>query len=259
MPRGSGQRTYRTEGIVLRGRDFGEADRLVTLLAPEHGKLRAVAKGIRRMTSKKAGHLEPFARCTLMLSQGRDLDQIVQVDMLDAYLPLREDLDRYGQACYLTELTDRFSVEGTEHRALYDAFLTALVALAHEADAALVCRWFEMSVLTLNGLSPSWARCAGCGAAVEPGVTYAFDLERGGLLCPACAGTLARPLLLDTDAVKVLRLLAREPLARLVNLRLPPAALDVAETVLGIAVRSGLDGELRSPGVLRRMAADGPQ
>lgn len=259
MPRGSGQRTYRTEGIVLRERNFGEADRLLTLLTPEYGKVRAVAKGIRRATSKKSGHLEPFARCTLLMAQGRELDQITQVDTLDAFLPLREDLDRYGVACYLTELADRFSEEGTEHRALYDDYLTALVALAHGAGMELVCRWFESELLTLNGLAPSWSRCAGCGTAVEPGVAYAFDLERGGLLCPACAEGIAHPLLLDTDAVKLLRLLAREPLARLVNLRVPPTALDTAAMVLGTALRAGLDTDLRTPGVLRRLAADGPR
>lgn len=253
MPRGSGQRTYRTEGIVLRGRNFGEADQLVTMLTPEYGKVRAVAKGVRRMTSKKAGHLEPFSRLTALMAQGRDLDQITQVDTLDAFLPLREDLDRYGWACYLTELADRFSEEGTEHRAFYDDYLAALVALAHGAESDLVLRWFEMELLILNGLAPSWSRCAGCERPVEPGVTYAFDLERGGLLCPDCGASLARPLLVDTDAVKLLRLLAREPLARLVNLRVPPDALHTAAVVLGVALRGGLDSDLRTPGVLRRL------
>lgn len=255
MPRGTGQRTYRTEGIVLRGRDLGEADRLVTLITPEYGKVRGVAKGARRLTSKKAGHLEPFCRCTVFLAQGRDLDVIAQVETIDAFPHLRDDLDRLGPAWYLAELTDRFSEEGTEQRALYDDYLTALTALAHGAEPDLVCRWFESTVLILNGLAPSWSVCAGCGAPVQPDTTYAFTLERGGLLCPDCATASLHDLVLDTDAVKVLRLLAREPLARLIHLRMPRTALADAGAALALALRGGLDSELRTLRVLRQLEA----
>lgn len=255
MPRGTGQRTYHTEGIVLWGRDLGEADRLVTLLTPEHGKVRAVAKGARRVTSKKAGHLEPFCRCTLLIAAGRELDVIGQVETLDAFPHLRDDLDRLGPAWYLAELADRFTDEGTEQRVLYDHYLGALTALAHGAEPDLVCRWFESTLLTLNGLAPSWSTCAGCGAPVRAETTYAFNLERGGFLCPDCAATALHDLVLDTDAVKVLRLLAREPLARLVHLRVPRAALTDAGAALGIALRAGLDSDLRTPGVLRQLGS----
>lgn len=257
MPRGSGQHTYRTEGIVLRERDLGEADRLVTLITPEYGKVRAVAKGARRITSKKAGHLEPFCRCSLMLSRGRELDNIGQVETLDAFPGLRDDLDRLGPAWYLAELTDRFTEEGTEQRVLYDDYLTALTALAHAAEPDLVCRWFESTLLTLNGLAPSWSTCAGCGAPVQPDTAYAFNLGRGGLLCPDCAGEGLHDLVLDTDTVKVLRLLAREPLGRLVHLRVPRSALADAGAALSLALRTGLNNDLRTPGVLRQLGSRG--
>ncbi len=253
MPRGTGQRTYRTEGIVLRGRDMGEADRLITLLTPEHGTLRAVAKGARRMVSKKAGHLEPFCRCALLVAGGRELDLIAQVETLDAFPGLRDDLDRLGPAWYITELTERFSDEGTEQRVLYGHYLAALTALAHGADPDFVCRWYESTLLTLNGLAPSWSACAGCAAPVQPDTTYAFNLTRGGLLCPDCAATALHDLVLDIDTVKLLRLLAREPLARLVHLRVPRPALANAAATLTLALRAGLDSDLRTPGVLRQM------
>jgi DNA repair protein RecO (recombination protein O) len=255
VPRATGQRTYRTEGIVLRGHDLGEADRIVTILTRERGKVRAVAKGVRKMNSKKAGHLEPFCRCNLLLAQGRDLDIVAQVETIEAFIHLRASLDRLGPAFYLAELVDTFTEDNAEHRALYEAFTAALVALDHEADGAAVARWFELFILAANGLAPSWTACAGCGAPIEPDIEYVFSLDRGGLLCPNCRGrdVMARPVMPAT--VKVLRLLAREPLARIVRLRMPYDALQEAEEILGGAIRFAAERELRSPLVLQRLQA----
>lgn len=253
MPRATGQRTYRAEGIVLRGYDLGEADRILTILTRDHGKVRAVAKGVRKTMSRKGGHLEPFCRCSLLLAQGRDLDIVAQVETLDAFARLRADLDTLLPAYYLAELVDAFTEESTEQRALYEAFYAALVALEHGADAAAVSRWFEMFVLTVSGLAPAWSACAGCGKPIEPDIAYAFSHERGGLLCPACRARdrLARPVAPQT--VKLLRLLAREPLARIVRVRLPYDALVEVEGLLGGAIHAAAERELRSPLVLERL------
>jgi DNA repair protein RecO (recombination protein O) len=253
VPRATGQRTYRTEGIVLRGHDLGEADRILTILTRDRGKIRAVAKGVRKMTSKKAGHLEPFCRTSLLLAQGRDLDVVSQAEMIDGFAHLRSTLDLLGPAFYLAELVDAFTEDGAEHRALYEAFTSALVALEHGADTAAVTRWFELFVLTANGLAPSWTVCAGCGAPIEPETEYVFSLERGGLLCPNCRSRdpLALPVMPGT--VKVLRLLAREPLARIVRLRMPYDALSEAEEIMARAIRVAAERELRSPLVLQRL------
>lgn len=253
MPRGTGQRTYRTEGIVLRARDLSEADRIVTIITPNRGKVRAVAKGVRRMNSKKAGHLEPFCRCALLMAQGRELDIVAQAETLEAFAHLRASLDLLGPAFYLAELVDSFAEEGGESRGLYDAFVAALVGLEHGADADAVSRWFELFVLTLNGLAPSWSACAGCDAPIEPNTPYVFSGDRGGLLCPACRqlDPLAQPVEIAT--VKTLRLLAREPLSRIVQVRLPPDALGDVGAMLARLIRTAAEHDLRSPLVLERM------
>ena len=253
MPRGTGQHTYRTEGIVLRGRDLREADRILTIITPDRGKVRAVAKGVRKMTSKKSGHLEPFCRCAMLLAQGHDLDVIAQAEMIEPFSRLRADLDLLGPAYYLAELVDAFSEEESGSRALYDAFVAALVALDVGADASATCRWFELFILTLNGLAPSWSACAGCTTPIAPDLPYVYSVERGGLLCPACRqlDVLAPPI--ETATIKALRLLARESLARIVQVRLPPDALDEAGTVLGRWIRAATERDLRSPLVLQRM------
>ncbi len=253
MPRATGQHTHRTEGIVLRGRDLGEADRILTLITPDRGKVRAVAKGVRKMTSKKAGHLEPFCRCALLLAQGRDLDVIAQAEMIESFNHLRSSLDLLGPAYYFAELVDLFAEEGSESRALYEAFVAALVAIDVGADPNAASRWFELFILTLNGLAPSWSTCAGCGAPVEADTVYVYSIERGGLLCPSCRhmDALAQPV--ETITIKTLRLLAREPLSRIVQVRLPEEALEEAGTMLGRWIRAATEHDLRSPVVIERL------
>ena len=114
-------------------------------------------------------------------------------------------------------------------------------------------RWFELFILAANGLAPSWTACAGCGKPIEPDTAYAFSLDRGGLLCPDCRGrdALARPVLPAT--AKVLRMLAREPLTRIIRVRMPYDALMEAEEILGRAIRFAAERELRSPLVLQRL------
>ena len=113
------QRLFRAEGIVLRHLDWGEADRLLWLFTQDLGKLQAVAKGVRKPRSRKAGHLEPFTRVSLLLAHGREIPLITQVETIDAYLPLREDLLRATYASYIMELLDRFTYEEGENRGLY--------------------------------------------------------------------------------------------------------------------------------------------
>ncbi|MGD8605174.1 MAG: DNA repair protein RecO, partial [Anaerolineales bacterium] len=109
------ERVYRTEAVVLRRFNLGEADRLLTLYTLRYGKVKAIAKGVRRPKSRKAGHLEPFTHVQLMLARGRELDIITQAEAMDSYPQLREDLVRIGQASYVIELADAFTVERDEN------------------------------------------------------------------------------------------------------------------------------------------------
>ena len=113
------ERTQQVEAVVLRHSDWGEADRILVLYTRETGKLRAIVKGARKLSSRKAGHLEPFTRVRLMLARGRDLWIVTQAETVDAYLSLREDLQRIGQASYVVELLDRYTYEEGANRQMY--------------------------------------------------------------------------------------------------------------------------------------------
>ena len=109
MPR---ERTYRTEAVVIRRSDFGEADRLLTLFSADRGKTRAIAKGARKPQSRKTGHVELFMRSKFLIAEGRDLDIVTQAEMVEAYAPLRDDLVRATYASYAVELLDQTRLPG---------------------------------------------------------------------------------------------------------------------------------------------------
>src|SRR5690349_18240594 len=113
------EHVYRTEGIVLRRHDLGETDRILTLYTRDRCKVRAVAKGVRKPTSRKAGHVELFVRADMLLAEGRTLDVLTQVELIDPYLPLRDDLMRASYAAHLVELVDAFTEEADESRPMY--------------------------------------------------------------------------------------------------------------------------------------------
>lgn len=202
VPRRS--RLYRTESIVLRHHDLGEADRIIVLFTPGYGKLRALAKGVRRPLSKKSGHVELFTRSDLLVAKGRDLDIITQAETIDAYPRLRQDLDRLGQAAYVIELVDRFGVQEADSQALYQLATHTLERLDREAETAASLRYFQVRLLDLSGYRPELHRCVNCLEAAQPQDQF-FSASEGGLLCPNCGprNPYARPLSLG--ALKVLR------------------------------------------------------
>ena len=175
------EHTIRVEAVVLRHTDWGEADRLLSLFTREAGKLRSVAKGVRRLRSRKAGHLEPFTRVALMLARGRDLWIVTQAETVDAFQPLREDLVRTGYAAYVIELLDRFTYEEGENRPLYSLLVDTLGRVALEPDPFLSVRYYEMRLLDIVGFRPNLFHCVQCGNEIKAQDQF-FSAEKGGVL-----------------------------------------------------------------------------
>ncbi|MGV3758692.1 MAG: DNA repair protein RecO [Actinomycetota bacterium] len=173
---------YRDEGIVLRTHKLGEADRIVRVLTRQHGKVRAVAKGVRKTKSRFGARLEPTMHLQLLFYEGRgDLDIVTQGETVDHFRAVREDLDRLTRAVAMLEAADQLSLEGEANPALYQMLLGALRALAGHSGP-LVVPGFFLKVLALEGFRPVVDHCVECGAT-EPLV--AFDVESGGTRCSA--------------------------------------------------------------------------
>jgi DNA repair protein RecO (recombination protein O) len=175
---------YRDEAIVLRTYKLGEADRIVVLLSRDHGKVRAVAKGVRKTKSRFGGRLEPPGNVSLLLYRGRELDIITQAEALDAYRQLRADLTRMTDAMALLEAVDHVAQEREPNPELYRMLRGALHTLAGGPPSPLLVAGFYWKLLALEGVGPVLDRCVSCGApAAEPA---ALDPVQGGVLCRKC-------------------------------------------------------------------------
>jgi DNA repair protein RecO (recombination protein O) len=170
---------YRDDGIVLRTHKLGEADRIVSILTRGHGKVRAVAKGVRKTKSRFGARLEPPTHLQLQLYEGRELDIVTQVDTVDHFRAIREDLDRLTRAVSMLEAADQLSLEGEANPALYQMLLGALRALAGHSGP-LVVPGFYLKVLSLEGFGATVDACVECGRDDD---LVAFDLEGGGTRC----------------------------------------------------------------------------
>ena len=181
---------YRDDGIVLRTQKLGEADRIVTVLARRTGRIRAVAKGVRRTKSRFGARLEPFTHVDLQLHTGRSLDVITQAETVRAYgEPLSADYPRYTSGTAILETAERFTpVEKEPALRQFLLLVGGLRALGEgEHDPRLVLDAFLLRSLAVAGYAPALAECALCGST-DPagGGSRAFAIAAGGLTCQSC-------------------------------------------------------------------------
>ncbi len=228
---------YRDEGVVLRTLRLGEADRIVTIISRGHGKIRAVAKGVRRTRSKFGARVEPLSHVALQCWQGRELDIVTQAEVLHAFRAVREDLSRVGKAYTMLETVDQIAQPGQPSPRLHDMLVGALQVLEGD-DPPLLVPAFLLKVLALEGTAPILDRCASCGSV---DTLVAFDLTEGGALCRACRR--GRPL--GPDALDVLRRVLGGDLSGVLHQPAGEVADEVAELVTE-AMEAHLDRRLRS-------------
>lgn len=172
---------YKDEALVLRTMRLGEADRIVTLIGREHGRIRAVVKGVRRTKSRFGARLEPFSHVSLVLWRGKsDLDTVTQAEVLQTFRPVREHLDRYALGAVMLEACDRVITEREHSGPTLDALLQSLDRLSGDASP-LVLAQFLLRLSGLAGFAPALTRCAECDAAAAW-----FSPGQGGGVCPCC-------------------------------------------------------------------------
>ncbi len=234
---------FRDRGVVLRTYRLGEADRIIVFLTERHGKVRAVAKGVRKTTSKFGARLEPLTHVDLLLWQGRsDLDIVNQVEVLDSFRTVREDLARMPRGMALLEVTDQMAQERHPDPQLFAMLVGALRALAEEhADPTLLAPAFFLKALVLEGAGPVLDECAACGEPDGTVELVAFDLVAGGTLCRAHrSGRHMSP-----TALELLRRILGGGLAAVLSGPPPPGADEVAELATE-AMEAHLDRRIRS-------------
>ncbi len=251
----SAERTLRTEAVVLRHTDWGEADRLLVLFSREAGKLRAVAKGVRKLKSRKAGHLEPFTHVKLLMASGRDFWIVTQAETVDAYLPIREDLVRTAYAAYVIELVDRFTYEEGENRPVFQLLVDTLGRIAMLPDPFPAVRYYEIRLLDLLGFRPQLNNCVRCGNEIKPEDQF-FDADLGGVLCPRCGANVPAARGVSMPVLKYLRHYQRSTFREAARAELTPAVKSQMESLLNYYLTYLLERRLNSPAFLHEVRRD---
>ena len=232
---------YRDQGVVLRTIRVGEADRIVTLVTRGHGKVRAVAKGVRKTKSRFGARLEPVSHVSLLLYEGRELDVVTQAESLDHFRSIRDDLDRVGRASSMLEAVDQIAQEREPSPRLYQLLVGGLRALA-ASDNPLVVAAFFWRLLSLEGAHPLLDHCAVCGC---PDELVAFDMGEGGVLCRRCR----RGVPVGPEALALLRRILGGGLAEALNEAPGPAHVEL-EHLANRSLEHHLERRLRSLHVL---------
>jgi DNA repair protein RecO (recombination protein O) len=252
-------RLYRTPAVILKRMDLGEADRIVTFYSRDVGKIRAVARGVRRTTSRSAGHLEPFTLSDVMFAVGRELDVISQADTLEAFRAVREDLVLTTHAYYLAEMVDVLTEDRMENRAVFDVLVDGLRDLesavsTEDAEARLVLIVFHMRLLEALGYRPELRECVSCRATIEPERNQ-FSALLGGVVCPRCGPGEASARAVGTSVLKLLRYVQQTDGRRSVVVPAPVAR--EAEVLLRAYAEHIVERRLRSPALIARIEEAG--
>ena len=252
-------RSIRTQAIILSRRDFGEADRLLTLLTPAHGKLRAIAKGARKPNAKLSGHVELFARSDCLLRQGRNLAILTQAELIEPYLGLRDDLQRGAYASYAAELLDRFTADDEEAAGGLFALLDdTLARIANSHDPRLATRFYELALLDLVGFKPELSECVITRQPLLPEAQF-FSSDEGGVVSRAgLARSRSNTLPIELDTLKLLRHLQRNAVnyADVESLRLSADEHGRAERLMLAYIAHLLEGRLASAAFLAGLRSE---
>jgi DNA repair protein RecO (recombination protein O) len=195
---------YKEQGVVLRSVKLGEADKIVTVMTQGSGKVRAVAKGLRKTTSRFGARLEPFTHVSLMLYRGRgQLDTVTQAEIIAPHAALRDDLALFAAGETMLEAVDKVAQEHERNVRLVLVLLAGLRALeTSPADPTAVAESFMLKLLSISGFHPSLTACAVCGA----GDPQLFNFGLGGAVCAVCAEPGSAPV--SREALATLAALA---------------------------------------------------
>ena len=238
-------RTYQTEAIIIKKIKLGEADRILTLYTPHLGKIRAVAKGVRRPRSKLAGHLELLTHSQIMLARGRNLDTIIGSQTINSFLPLKSNLYLTSYALYATELVDQFTADNIENYPLFQLLLDTMLHLSQGSDNELILRYFELHLLNEVGYRPQLQQCVACHSPLKNSGN-SFCPSAGGMLCPNCRQSYPLTYPVSVNALKVLTFLQVSDYNAAIKLKMNPKLCQEIEGVIRNYLKYLLEREIKS-------------
>lgn len=242
---------YRTRAVVLKSKDYRDADKLMTVFSEKEGKFRAIARGVKKPRSSMRASLQPFCHSQLYLNRGRDLDLITQTRLLSFYGNIREDLTSTLQVVYLLELLDKALVDRVPMLHLYQDVLNVLEALEQMGYNPLFIRYAELSVLTNSGYKPVMNQCVHCHK--EDGLVNVFDLPAGGIVCRNCRKEAGSGFEMSGESMAILRMMLNSPLQALPRVKATPDSLEQLELFLERYLEYHLESKFKMKDAMRKL------
>jgi DNA repair protein RecO (recombination protein O) len=221
---------YRAEGIVLRTRQLGEADKILTIYTLEKGKITAVARGSKRARSRLMAISQPFTHGSFLLYTGRSMDSVNEGELINSYFKLREDIEAMAYATYVAELFDLLVDEGEPSSGLYRLLLSVLTLLENDGDRDVYLTWFTLRFISQLGYQPVLDRCVRCGKPLSGAVS--FSIGQGGMLCSSCMSSDLGRMPVSLKVAAQLRRIADSPPEKLDVLRTDKADKQVMDKIL---------------------------
>lgn len=181
-------RLFRTEGIVLKSMRLNEADKIVTIFSYDYGKIKGIARGVRKTRSQFGSSMENLTIIKVLLYKGKNINTISQSEIISSFFPQTKDIFRYGLAIQCAEIVDKLSVEEDPNRGAYLLFKKFLLLLKDEQNPTLLVESFKWKLISLLGYEPELKRCIYCNNLLNNNGHYFFDIAKGGISCIRCLG-----------------------------------------------------------------------
>ncbi len=243
----------KSRSIIIKNMDFRDADKLVTLFSEKEGKIRAIAKGIKKPNSSLRACVQPFAHSFLFFSSGRELGIITQGQVLDFYSYIRDDINLSLNITYLMELLDKSLLENVPFPRLYQTTLQVLDTL-NQADAAynpLIFRYYEMALLKELGYKPVVERCVICGKS-DGDINY-LSISEGGTVCTVCSPQSGHNLTVSKESLAILKLLAAANITTLTRVKASANTLKQIELILERYLEYHLERKFKVKDTIKRL------
>ncbi|MDI3534417.1 MAG: repair protein RecO [Thermosediminibacterales bacterium] len=253
---------YKTEAIVLKSNNLGEADKIITLFSSDRGKIRAVARGARRPRNRLAAATQPFCYSDFLIFEGKNLDSISQCQIKESFLKIREDLEKMLYSTYIAELVNEFLPEGEEDKAVFSLVLKTFYSILNNLDIELTTRVFELQFVAMMGYMPNLENCSICGGKLTEFMIY-FSPEAGGALCSKCVSKIPAPygdvsitpgcIKIKKATIEVLKSFLRISLTNLRAIKLPKDIKKEMKQTLRIFIDYHLNKKLKSLSLLNKI------
>ncbi len=242
--------TIKTQGIIIKRSNLGDADKILTVYTKDRGKLKAIAKGIRRINSKLAGELEPYSLVDFQFHEGKSLDTVTSAVTIEDASVLAKSCEDFTKAHYFGELIDKLTEEGEKNSDLFEILRLALFRLCKGDDNPFLLPFYELKVLDRLGYNPQVYYCVRCRRKLLNGENY-FSYQDGGVVCGECAKYGLPQISVNT--IKIFRLIIESDISLVDRLKVDSETLLELENVLDKYTTNILERETKSKKILKSL------